>query len=112
MNESTSQSVQTLWQRIKELVTLRIEYTKLTVAEKLTMILAMVALGFLGIFMVMFALFFLSLGLADWIGESLGMAWGSLIVAGIYIVLLLIVIALRKPLFINPISRFITRMML
>ena len=108
----TKQQTGTLWQRIKELITLKLEYTKYTVAEKLTMLLAMAALGFIGLLLAAFILFFLSVALSHWMAESIGSVWSSVIVAGIYIVLLVLIIALRKPLFIDPVSKFISRMML
>lgn len=101
-----------MWQRIKELVTLKLEYTKYTVAEKLTMILAMAALGFIALMLVVIILFFLSVALSHWIAESIGIVWSSVIIAGIYAVLLAMIIALRKQLFINPVSKFVSRMML
>lgn len=108
----TQKSVQSLWQRLKELVTLRFEYTKYTVAEKLTMVLAMAALFFISVLILMIAVFFLSVAVQHWMAESIGEVWSSIIVAGFYFVLLLLLIALRKQLFINPICRFISRMML
>jgi hypothetical protein len=99
------------WEKLKQLITLKYEYSKLTVAERLTMILAYVAIALLGILMGMGMIFFASVALARWIGDSIGMVWGNLIVAGIYMVILLVILALRKRLIINPISRFITKMM-
>lgn len=99
------------WAKLKQLITLKYEYARLTLAERLTMILAYVAIAFMGILMGMAMIFFASVALARWIGDSIGMVWGNLIVAGIYMVILLVIVALRKRLIINPISRFITKMM-
>lgn len=107
-----SESINALWQKIKRIAQLKYEYARLTFAERLTMILAMMAVGLVALIGVMFVLFFLSVALAQWIASSLGMMWASLIVAGVYLVLLILVIALRKYLFVNPISKFITRMFL
>lgn len=108
----TKESIQTLWQRLKELVTLKLEYTKITLAEKMTIILAMVALGLIAIMIGMIVVFFLSVALSHWLAESMGLVWSSLIVAAIYLVFLLVLVALRKQLFINPVSRFISKLML
>lgn len=104
------QSMQTLWMKAKELLTLKYEYARLTFAEKLIMILAMVALGFVALLVFMMAVFFLSLALANWMAGAIGMGWSALIVAGIYLVLLVLMVLLRKQIFINPVSRFITRL--
>ena len=108
-DNTTSSSVKTLWERLKLLATLKYDYAKLTLAEKLTMIFAMCLIG---LFMSMFAIFFLSVALSHWIAESIGEAWSSLIVAGIYCVMLLLVVAFRKQLIINPISKFVTRLII
>jgi flagellar biosynthesis protein FlhB len=111
-DNTTSSSVKTLWERLKLLATLKYDYAKLTLAEKLTMIFAMSLLCLIGLFMSMFAIFFLSVALSHWIAESIGEAWSSLIVAGIYCVMLLLVVAFRKQLIINPISKFVTRLII
>lgn len=107
----TNEQMQSLWLKLKELATLKYEYTKLTVAEKSTILLSMVALGFLAMLIGIIVVFFLSLGLSHWIAESIGYVWSSLIIAGAYLLVLLLLIAFRKQLLINPISKFITRLM-
>lgn len=107
-----SESLSTLWLKLKQLAQLKYDYAKLTFAEKLTMILAMLALGLVCIFGVAIMLFFLSVALAEWMAASIGMAWACTIIAGIYLIVLVIVVCLRKYLFIDPISRFITKLLL
>lgn len=104
--------VQSLWERIKRLVTLKFEYTRLTVAEKATVLLSSVALAVIMFFAGAAVLFFLSVALSHLLAESVGMVWSSVIVAGIYLIALLIVVAFRKQLIVNPISKFITRLIL
>lgn len=103
------ESLSSLWVKFKQLAQLKYDYAKLTFAEKLTITLAMIATGMVTIIGAMFMLFFLSIALAQWIGASIGMTWAFLIVAGIYLIILVLVIALRKHIFIDPISKFITR---
>lgn len=110
MDESSN--IQTLWQRIKQLVTLKFEYTRLTVAEKATVLFSMVALAIIMFFLCGAVVLFLSVALSHLLAESVGAVWSSVIVAGIYLVVLLIVVAFRKQLIVNPISRFITRLLL
>lgn len=103
-------SVVSLWERLKEFITLKYEYTRLTLAEKLTLLLWVVSMSLIALFMVTFAVFFLSMALSHWLSESMGLVWSSMIVAGVYLLVLLLIFALRKPLIINPISRFISRL--
>lgn len=107
----TNEQMQSLWLKLKELATLKYEYTKLTVAEKTIVFLSMVALGFLAMLIGIIVIFFLSVALSHWIAESTGYVWSSLIIAGAYLLVLGLLITFRKQIFINPISRFITRLM-
>lgn len=106
----TENNVKVLWDRIKNLLLLKLEYTKLTLAEKLTVLMSMAALFMVGLFILVIVIFFLSVALSQWLGSELGTAWGSLIVAGIYVVLLLVLVALRRQIFLNPIAKFITKL--
>lgn len=110
MQEPTQ--VQSLWQRIKELFLLKYEYTRLTVAEKATILLSGIAIALILFLVAAVAVFFLSIALSHLLAESVGPVWSAVIVAGIYIIILLVVLALRKQLIVNPISRFITRLIL
>lgn len=107
-----SESLSTLWLKLKQLAQLKYDYARLTFAEKLTMLLAMFALGLVCLFGVMIMLFFLSVALAECMASSIGMAWACTIIAGIYLIVLVIVVCLRKQLIVNPISRFITKLLL
>ncbi len=101
-----------LWQQGKDYATLKIEYAKLTAAEKLSVLLSAVAVAFVVFSLAMVALIFLSVALAEWLGQSIGMAWGCGIVAVVYIAMMVLLFLLRKPLFINPVSRFVSRLIL
>ncbi len=104
-------SLKSGWAQLKELLTLKLDYTKYTIAEKLTLLLAYVAIGLVGVLMGVAVIAFLSVALAQWMSLSIGMMWSCVIVAAIYVVLLLAILAFRKQLIINPISRFITKLM-
>lgn len=109
MNEKEN-AAKSMWLRLKELLILKFEYTRLTFAEKLTMLLAMLVICFAGLLMGMITIFFLSVALAEWIALSIGMSWSCLIVAGVYVLMMIGLFAFRKTLVINPISRFVTKM--
>lgn len=105
-----SSTVNTLWQRLRDLATLKYEYAKFTLAEKLIMIFSMLILCLIGIFLSMIAIFFLSVAVSHWIAESIGDIWSSIIIAAFYLVVLLLLVSFRKQLIINPVSKFITRL--
>lgn len=111
MSDTTNQ-FKKIYEEGKEYLKLRIEYGKLTVTEKLIMIISSLALGLICVFLGVVALFFLSLSAVDWMALSIGHGWATLIMCGIYLVIILVLVLLRKPLFVNPIARLISRIIL
>ena len=108
----TKQTDESLWARLKELALLKFEYAKLTTAERLSILRSAMAIALICMIGVAMFLFFISLSLVEVLALSLGMAWSSFIVSMIYVVIMALVILLRKPLIINPIARFISKVML
>ena len=106
-------SYKELFAEIKKYVTLQVDYTKYTVTEKMVVLLSATAtaliLGALGFGV----LFYLSIALADYLTEVLNCQWGAhAIVAGIYALLLMVVVILRKPIIVDPIARFLSKLFL
>ncbi len=98
------QTIHTLADLTKRLISLYIENVKLTAAEKLTVLL-LVALVF-GIFM----LAFLSGACIELLALVLP-AWASYaILGGFFLLLVVLVIAFRKHIIVNPIARFVSRL--
>ena len=104
-------SYKELFAEIKKYVTLQVDYTKYTVTEKVVVLLSATALilGALGFGV----LFYLSIALADYLAEVLNCQWGAhAIVAGIYALLLVLVVIMRKPMIVDPIARFLSKLFL
>lgn len=104
-------SYKELFAEIKKYVTLQVDYTKYTVTEKMVVLLSATAtaliLGALGFGV----LFYLSIALADYLAEVLNCQWGAhAIVAGIYALLLVLVVIMRKPMIVDPIARFLSKL--
>ena len=58
-------------------------------------------------------LFYLSFAVVFMLSDAIGSTWGAyLIVSGIFLVLMLVVYALRQKLILDPVSRFLTRLFL
>ena len=91
---------------------LYIRYLRLTGAEKVTEFLtaACVAIGVF-VFAVIF-FFFISIAVAHWIAPQIGLAWAYAIISFVFLALIGLLIALRKPLLMNPIAKFISRLFL
>lgn len=97
----------------KNYLDLELKYQKLTITEKIAVLLSAIALVAVMIILGSFAFFFLSSSIVAWLTELTGSAWSaSLIYAAVLIVIMLFVIALKKPLIYNPITRFISKLLL
>jgi len=111
MSENKSQFRQIIDEG-KEYVKYRLEYGKLTLTEKLVMLLSSLALGLICVFLGVLGIFFLSISALDWIASFVGHSWAAMIICGAYVLLTVLVIVLRKQLIINPMSRLISRIIL
>lgn len=111
MSEQKSQFKQ-IFDEGKEYLKLRLEYGKLTLTEKLTILLSSLALGLVCVFLGVIAIFFLSMSVVDWIAAYVGSTWAPLIMCAFYLLLIGALIALRKPLIINPMARLLSRIIL
>ena len=109
MSEKQNQ-INTLWAEMKEMLKLNVDYAKLTVAEKMTLLLTTAAFALLGFVLISLFMFFLSLAIVRCIATGVGMIWAYFIMCGFYMILLGVIIAFRKQLIINPIARFVSRL--
>ncbi len=94
----------------KEWIELEIEYAKLTVAEKFTVLLSTLVLGAVCLMMFMVVLIMLSLALTYVFRMFLNPGLSFLCVAGVLILLIVVVYLLRKPLLLNPIAHLISKL--
>lgn len=111
MTETKSQ-LGGLWAEIRETIRLNLEYAKLTGAEKLTMLLGVATLGLLVILITSVVVFMVSLGLTVLLAKSTGMFGACMIMAGIYLVLVVVLYFLRKQLVLDPIARFVSTLIM
>lgn len=93
-------------------VRLLVEDTKLNVAEKLTRLLAAVALSAVLLILGIVTLVYISMAVAWSLAVALSPVWSYIIVAGFFVILLAVLIIFRKELIENPIARFISRLLL
>lgn len=101
-----------LWSDLRAYLDLKIEYTKLTVAEKVSILLATLVTIMMCFVFGVTILFFLTLAAANWIGDSLGMPLAYCIMTGFYILLLVLIVVFKRQLVFNPISRIISKLIL
>ncbi len=100
-----------LWQQLKNFVTLQIDYSKLTVAEKLSILFSRVLLVAVVLLIGVLLLMQLMGAIVAALTVSLGSAsMAHLIAGGILILLLLVIFAFRTQLIVNPVTRFVTKL--
>lgn len=89
-----------------------VEYIKLTAAEKFTVLMSMLVLGAIIMLLGIIALALLSLSLVDVFKEFMSPALANLSVCGLIVVIIFLIYFFKKPLIVDPISRFITKLFL
>lgn len=113
MSENKPKSnVQQLIENVKRLLLLQLDYARLTATEKLTVILSTVAIYALVVIFSTLSLVFLTLGVGHLLATTIAPHFAYLIVAGFYVLVLIVLLLFRKQIFINPISRFLSRLFL
>lgn len=97
---------------LKEYVEVRIKLLKLQLIKALSRSLGMLFAMMVVSFFAFLVILFLGFSFSAWIGELTGnMALGYAAGAGLFFIFLLLVILLRKPLFMNPLIRVFIREM-
>lgn len=109
MDEKYKQIIDSLKQSAK----VELEYSKLTLSEKLSILLSR---GIIVLVMIIFAacaLFLLEWGLTHWIIQLTDSLWiGVLVSLAVLMVILIVLFGYRKQLVINPVTRFVTKLLL
>lgn len=110
MKEKFTDRIKTLLGETREWVRLEIEYAKLTAAEKFTILFSTIIVGAVCFLLGLAVLLMLAFALVEvfrmWMAPALAFVAG----AGVICVFIILIYLLRRPLFINPISRFLTRL--
>lgn len=101
-----------LYLELKRLAGLQIENAKLLVTEKLTLLLGRMALVAVAFVVSATALIFLSMSAADFLLRGLAPCWTYLIIGGFYVVIVIIACCFRRRLIVDPIARYISRVIL
>ena len=112
MYQETNNSIQSLFAQGKEYLELKFQYAKLTLAERLTIILSALVVGAVVLFVGVIALFFLSVAVANWLSIYIGLGWACTIVGLFYVLVGCLIFVFRKPLIENPIARLVSRSIL
>ncbi len=105
-------SFQNLSAAVTGYIRLLVEDTRLNVAEKLTRMFSAIALCALLTILGTVALVFISIAVGVALAGAITPLWSFIIVAGFYILLLVVLVTCRETLLVTPIARFISRLLL
>lgn len=105
-------SLKSLWDEIRRYLELNLEYAKLTGAEKTTILLTAVATAAIVGVLAILIFFFLSIACVHWLGMVISMALAYTVMAGVYVLLLVVAVVFRRQLIIDPVAKFISRLFL
>lgn len=107
------QNYKQLFDSIKEYAKLEIEYSKLTLAEKMSILLSRAMIVAILLIFGAGVMLLLLWAFATWMVALTGSLWLGVLIAAVLVVLLaLLVYGYRKQLIINPVTRFVTRLLL
>lgn len=101
-----------LYKLARRLFQLKIEDARLTLAVKLTKLFGAVVLAAVSFILLLCMLAFLSISLANFLSDVMQPGWAYLIIAGFYVLVLAVIVLARRPLVMDPIARFISRLII
>ena len=112
---SSDKNIETIAQLVesaKHYIGVPSEYVKLDVIEKVVRLLTVATISLLVLLLAMLMLTYLSFALAYGLGNHIGMVWSFLLVAGIYLMLLVLLLVKRRQWIEKPLVRFLANLFL
>ena len=96
----------------REYLSLEMKYEKLTAVEKLSVLLS--AIAFVAVLVIVggFALFFLVSTLIHFLSQWIGLWGANLLVVFVLLLIIGVVIAFKRQLIVDPITKFVTKLFL
>lgn len=93
-------------------VELNIDKARLTASERVAIMFTAIAFYAMITLMVTIVLLFVSIGVGHWLATTIAPHLAYLFVAAFYLLILILLIVFRNKLFLNPITKFVTRLFL
>ena len=110
MKGNIPNTISTVKELLLRLARLYLDNVKLTVTEKLTVVFSAATLLLILLVLGIFALAFLSGALVAALALVLPQWACYLICAGVFIVIAVVIVSMRKSIIVNPIARFVSRL--
>ena len=112
MQETSQRDISNVFGDAKRLGSMYLDLARLTAAEKATVLFSVLSMAIVGIMLGMVVLVFLTMGIASLLESYIAPFWTFFIVAGVFIVVALLVWVFREKIVYDPISRFMSRLLL
>lgn len=110
MKDKLTDEIKDLFSQSRDWIKLEVEYAKLTLAEKFTILASAMIIGAVCLLMGMVVLILLAFALVEVFKMLMAPGLAYLSVAGVICILIVLLYVMRKPILLNPIARFITRL--
>ena len=112
-SQSLKDNVSEISENVKAYIRLKTDMLKLTLTEKLSLIISALLISVILFLVFLFISMFISIAFIFWFRDHAGPLYvGALIVAGGYLVIGVIVFLMRNSLFIDPLVKQITKVLL
>lgn len=102
----------TLWEQLRRLFNLEVDNARFLVTEKLAVLLSSITFYAILVVIITCVTIFLTIGVVNLMLERVEPHWAYIIVASFYLMLMVVLILCRRQLIINPITRFLSSVML
>jgi fatty acid desaturase len=112
-SQKLSDSFNEISENVREYIRLQVDFLKLTLTEKLSMIISALLISIILFLVFLFISMFLSMAFIFWFRDHAGPLYvGALIVAGFYLLIGIIVFLMRHKIFIDPLVSQISKTLL
>lgn len=112
-SQNLSENFTGISDNVKAYIRLKTDFLKLTLTEKLSLIISALLVSIILFLVFLFISMFVSLAFIFWFRDHAGPLYaGALIVAGFYLLIGIIIFFMRNKLFIDPLVAQITKILL
>lgn len=101
-----------IWHELKRILKLEVENARLIVADRATVLFASLSFCIISVIIALFVMLFLSFGVLLMLSYIMPVYWACIMVGLIYVGLYFLIILFRRVVIVNPISRFVTRLLI
>ena len=111
-NDNNVETIAQLAEVVKHYIGLQSEYVKLDVIEKVVRLLTVITITVVLALLLIISLIYFSFAAAYALGDIIGLPWAFCIIGGVYFLILILFILLRKQMIEKPLVRFLASLLM